>query len=319
MRHLTLRKREYDQGSNDAGEDRVPESVKKASVHIKPVREMLGFERLVDLTAEVIEGFAYRRLRSRKARGAGTISPSKVNRETAMLRSALLLAQKRGKIPRVPEIVRLDEPEPRQGFWSSFDEFESFVDHLPDDDHRDLASCGYWTGWRLREVFQLPWKYVDWNAAPHPEIRIPRTKNRQPRIIPIVGPLREVLERRWERRKVTREDGTTLLADLVFHKAGKPFRDYRRAWASAFRLAGIPKRTWHDFRRTAARNMVNAGVPEKVAMEITGHLTRSIFDRYHIVAQREKVNAFEKTFSFVNSQRGDGRVRRLRKRSSEDK
>ena len=70
----------------------------------------------------------------------------------------------------------------------------------------------------------------------------------------------------------------------MFHRNGKRIAWFYGSWRSACSEAGVPGRIPHDFRRTAVRNLVRAGVPERVAMMMTGHKTRAVFENYNIVS-----------------------------------
>ena len=121
-----------------------------------------------------------------------------------------------------------------------------------------------------------------------------RSKTLVGRILPISPPIAEALARRRARRDPD--------SPLVFHRDGIPVRRWRTAWRTACQAAGVPTRFLHDCRRTAARNLIRANVPERVAMLLTGHKSRAIFDRYNIINEQELLDAGDQLVEYLAQQ-----------------
>jgi len=260
--------------------------------HIKPVREYFGDRRALDVSAEVVDRFIASLLEETPEKHAK--APATVNRSTQLLRQAYALAIERRRLSSAPHIRHLSEGgNARQGFFADH-EFRAVVENLPDY-LKDFARFGYLTGWRRGEIASLRWEDVDGDLI---RLRGENAKNGESRSITAEGELAELMERRKKARQVKTKDAV-LVASLVFHHDAEPIVDFRKAWATACRMAGISGKLFHDFRRTAVRNMVRAGVPERVAMTISGHKTRSIFDRYNIVSERDLRDAMQRTQTYL--------------------
>ena len=283
-------------------ETRGAKAIASVKSHLKPVREHLGMLRAVDLTATRVERFVHERLRDGKA-------PATTNREVGALKQALNLARKQGRLSRVPYIPMLREDNARQGFFERA-ESEAVVANLPGPID-DIARFAYLCGWRKGEILGLRWSAVDRSGG---EIRLQTSKNGRGRVLPTDGEIADLIERRWKLREYVTPDGTSRLAEHVFHRQGRPIVDFRKAWKAACVAANVPGRLFHDFRRTAARDMVRSGTPEAVAMAITGHRTRSMFERYNITSAADMRAALRRADDYRETMPTKGNVASLKPR-----
>jgi len=252
------------------------------------VLKRFGPWRAVDLSGEAVDRYVEARLRE----GA---KPATVNRETQLLAQAVRPFLARLGLPALA-VRRQREDNARQGFFEKA-EVEAVVAALPED-LRDVVRFGFLSGWRRGEIVTLQWGDVD-RAGGAVRLRPERSKNRHGRTLALGGELSALVERRWRARLFKRADGEPRVAELVFHRGGEPVGDFRKAWATATAAAGCQGRLFHDLRRTAVRNMVRAGVPERVAMATSGHKTRSMFDRYNIVSEADLRAAAERTDAYL--------------------
>jgi integrase len=130
-------------------------------------------------------------------------------------------------------------------------------------------------------------------------LRPDNSKTKEGRVLALAGELGSIISEQWKLREFRGPDKTAAFSLYVFHRKGEAIGEFRKAWSSACKAAQLEGRLFHDLRRTAVRNMVRAGVPERVAMSISGHKTRAIFDRYNIVSEGDLRAAMEKTEQYL--------------------
>src|SRR5574341_451068 len=230
-------------------------SVRSARLSASHLRGFFGLDRALDITTDRVRAYISQRQSERASNGS-------INRELAALKRMFSLAVQAGKLSSRPYVPILEENNARQGFLDHGG-FLALRESLPDY-LKDPVTFLYLSGWRVSEMRALEWRDVDL-AGQVVRLRPEISKNKDGRLLPLSGELLEIIEGARANRMPD--------CSFVFHLNGEPIGDFRKAWKTACRAAGLDGIIVHDLRRTAVRNMVRAGIPEKVAMSLSGHKT----------------------------------------------
>ena len=283
-------RRYRNEGGKDEGRQKISWN------HLKPTFAELPAENVTTaLIGEYIE--------SRKRQG---IQNGTINRELcilqAMYRQGAQYTMANGKrmVDRLPAFPRkMKEGQPRRGFLKD-DQFAMLAASATEPWLRCFIECAYKFGFRKGELLGLRKRQVDLIDG---LILLEDTKSGDPRQVPVNETMRQlfvelVRGKRDDDYVFARPDGSVVVdfrddwyALCVAAKLGAYVPAKRKNGESYQRYVGL---TPHNFRRSAIRNMVRRGVGEKVAMTISGHSTRSVFDRYNLVDKADLVEAARK-------------------------
>jgi integrase len=227
-----------------------------------------------------------------------------INRELAVVKRMYRLARtgKPSRVREIPVFARLKENPPRQGFVEDRN-YTLLMGHARELWLKAILAVAYTFGFRKSELLlQMKVKQVDLETRSL-SLYAGATKNDESRVIKMTEEVYELL-----RACVA---GKSLDDHVFTRENGDPVLDFRGAWWALCKKAALGKfvkrrdrkgrdqNKWqgllfHDLRRSAVRNMVRCGVPEPVAMKLSGHKTRSVFERYNIVSESDITEAAHK-------------------------
>jgi integrase len=280
------------------------DTLKRVQWSIDCLKKSFEGMRATDISTDKIKNHIEKRMKEGLANAS-------INRELAVLKRMFNLGVQSTppKVNLIPYIPMLKESNTRAGFFE-LQEYLNLRSALP---HylKPVVSFAYHTGWRAGEILNLTWDKVDLKQG-IVTLNPGETKNERARTLYLNGELTNEMKALHSNRH--------LGCSFVFHHNGKEIKRITRAWKTACIKAGlyevlkdekgspvvtknkkgeektvkISTKLFHDFRRTGIRNMVRAGIPERVAMMISGHKTRSVFERYNIVSDQDLKEAAKK-------------------------
>lgn len=261
-------------------------TVRRAERCVRFLKDAFGGMKANEVNTSVIKHYIEKRL-------SQGMKNATINRELSALKKAFHLAYRctPAKIAQVPYIPMLKENNVRKGFIEQ-EQYLSLKEALPDH-LKPVLTFAFFTGWRKSEILGLKWGQVDLREG---TVRLEpgETKNNEGRTLYMEPELLEMMKALHRQRRMD--------CLYVFNRRGKKIIEFRKSWMKACTAIDRPGLLFHDLRRSAVRNMVRAGIQERVCMEISGHKTRSVFDRYNIVSQDDLREAALKRQQFRDLQ-----------------
>lgn len=251
----------------------------------KHLRPFFGERKAQAMTTTVLREYVERRRRQEA-------EPGTINKELAFVRRSMRLGHEHEPrlVLHVPAFKMMPLDNAREGTLTH-DQYRTVRDALPAYARIALV-IGYHTGARAGEIKAIQLDRIDLKRK---RIDLPgrNVKNGEFRYLPIYGDMAAELEIAIARCKKS--------CPFLMQEDGVRVRDFEKSWATACEDADVPAAMFHDLRRTALTNMIEAGLSEKEAMEISGHKTRAVFDRYHIVSDRRLQQNAQKLGEFLKA------------------
>ena len=330
---LKIEKIRFNELAKDLDDDYVINAKKSLARMRRSVRNLMSFfdsMKVISISTTLINDY----IKKRQKQGFANAT---INRELSALKRMFSLGYQMTppKVLRKPYIPHLTENNVRTGFFED-EHYQLFRDALTDY-FRPVFILGYYFGMRIQEILNLKWTQVN-IFEKKITLEAGTTKNNESRIIYLEEEEYDAIRKQLS----IRDKHFPNCPYVFFNSKGEPIGDFRPLWDKAIfkcgwsikykckdcgehtsiteqkqledltcKNCGCDERKklrrddkiFHDLRRTAVRNMTRSGVPDTVAMAISGHKTRSVFDRYNIVNENDLREAPKKVHSYHNQTR----------------